>query len=188
MRRLSVDAPGSQSARYEGYCRAMDEAGVPRDPSWLIRGPREIEGGRTMAHTLLEAFPDSATRPTGIVAFNDRTAIGVIRGFYEAGIRVPEDIALIGFHDIPTARYTTPALTTIGHPLIELGEMAADSLFTLLDGGEIHQVDRVIPVSLVVRESCGAQLQSRTFPSAPYTSTKHAATLATPAALGESHA
>jgi DNA-binding LacI/PurR family transcriptional regulator len=154
---LERGALGSQSARYEGYCWAMDEAGVPRDPSWLIRGPREIEGGRTMAHTLLEAFPDSATRPTGIVAFNDRTAIGVIRGFYEAGIRVPEDLALIGFHDIPTARYTTPALTTIGHPLIELGEMAAESLFVLLQGGEVAERDRTVPVSLVVRESCGAQ-------------------------------
>ena len=74
----------------------------------------------------------------------------------EAGVRVPEEMALIGFHDIPTARYTTPALTTIGHPLIELGEMAAESLFVLLGGGEVAERDRTVPVSLVVRESCGA--------------------------------
>jgi DNA-binding LacI/PurR family transcriptional regulator len=154
---LEPGTPGSHMARFQGYCRALEDASIERDPAWLILGPREIEGGRRMAYDFLERFPNQATRPTAIVAFNDRTAIGVLRGFYEAGLRVPEDVALIGFHDIPTARYTTPALTTIGHPLIELGEMAADSLFTLLAGGEIEQLDRTIPVSLVIRESCGAQ-------------------------------
>jgi LacI family transcriptional regulator len=130
--------------------------GLEPDPSWLFRGEREIEGGRLMTHELLARFPDRSERPTAIAAFNDRTAIGVIRGCYEAGIRVPEEMALVGFHDIPTARYTTPALTTIGHPLIELGEMAAASLFHLLQGGEVTERDRTMPVSLVVRESCGA--------------------------------
>jgi LacI family transcriptional regulator len=153
---LETGAPGSQAARYQGYRQAFTEIGLAPDPAWLFRGPREIEGGRLMAHDLLARFPDADHRPTAIAAFNDRTAIGVIRGCYEAGVRVPEDVALIGFHDIPTARYTTPALTTIGHPLIELGEMAADSLFTLIDGGEVAERDRTVPVSLVVRESCGA--------------------------------
>ena len=118
-----------------------------------------------MAHELLARFPDPAQRPTAIAAFNDRTAIGVIRGCYEAGVRVPEDMAVIGFHDIPTARYTTPALTTIGHPLIELGEMAAESLFVLLGGGEVAERDRTVPVSLVVRESCGANTPHPPTPS-----------------------
>jgi DNA-binding LacI/PurR family transcriptional regulator len=153
---LDEDAPGSQAARYAGYRRAFAEVGLEPDQHWLFRGGREIEGGRTMAHELLLRFPERAERPTAVAAFNDRTAIGVIRGLYEAGIRVPEDVALIGFHDIPTARYTTPALTTIGHPLIELGEMAAESLFTLLRGDEVQERDRTVPVSLVIRESCGA--------------------------------
>ena len=84
----------------------------------------------------------------------DRRDPWLLRGWHP----VREDIALIGFHDIPTARYTTPALTTIGHPLIELGEMAAESLFVLLGGGEVAERDRTVPVSLVVRESCGAAL------------------------------
>jgi DNA-binding LacI/PurR family transcriptional regulator len=153
---LDPDAPGSAAARYRGYRQAFAEIGLEPHPSWLFRGGREIEGGRTMAHELLTRFPDHARRPTAIAAFNDRTAIGVIRGCYEVGLRVPEDVALIGFHDIPTARYTTPALTTIGHPLIELGEMAADSLFALLQGDEVAERDRTVPVSLVIRESCGA--------------------------------
>jgi ABC-type sugar transport system substrate-binding protein len=113
-----------------------------------------------MAHELAARFPDPATRPTAIAAFNDRTAIGVIRGLYELGIRVPDDIALVGFHDIPTAQYTTPALTTIGHPLVEMGEKAAAALFTLLQGGDVPERDRIVPVSLVIRESCGAQRMS----------------------------
>jgi len=154
---LEPDAPGSPAARFLGYRQAFAELGLEPDPAWLVRGGREIEGGRTMAHGLFARFPNPDQRPTAIAAFNDRTAIGVIRGCYEAGITVPEEIAVIGFHDIPTARYTTPALTTIGHPLIELGEMAADSLFVLLQGGEVAERDRTVPVSLVVRESCGAQ-------------------------------
>jgi LacI family transcriptional regulator len=153
---LETGSPGSQAARYQGYRQAFAERGLEPDEAWLFRGPREIEGGRLMAHELVARFPSPETRPTAIAAFNDRTAIGVIRGCYEAGIRVPEDIALIGFHDIPTARYTTPALTTIGHPLIELGEMAAESLFALIAGGDIAERDRTVPVKLVVRESCGA--------------------------------
>lgn len=153
---LEPDAAGSQAARYHGYRRAFAERGLEPDPGWLFRGPREIEGGRTMTYDLLARFPDRADRPTAIAAFNDRTAIGVIRGCYEVGIRVPEEMALIGFHDIPTARYTTPALTTIGHPLEELGEMAAGSLFALIGGDEVLERDRMVPVSLVIRESCGA--------------------------------
>jgi LacI family transcriptional regulator len=110
-----------------------------------------------MAHAFLERFPEPATRPTAMVAFNDRTAIGALRGFYEAGIRVPEDVAIVGFHDIGTARYTTPALTTVGHPRVELGEMAAEALFTLLEGGAVETRDRIVPVWLTVRESCGAK-------------------------------
>jgi LacI family transcriptional regulator len=153
---LGPDDDGSPAVRYRGYLQAFAERGLTPHPDWLFRGGREIEGGRLMAHELLARFPDRETRPTAIAAFNDRTAIGVIRGCYEAGIRVPDDVALIGFHDIPTARYTTPALTTIGHPLIELGEMGAESLFVLLQGGEVPERDRTVPVSLVIRESCGA--------------------------------
>jgi DNA-binding LacI/PurR family transcriptional regulator len=154
---LALDDPRSQAARYRGYLKAIHEAGIEPDPSWLILGGREIEGGRQMAHAFLARFPDPAERPRAILAFNDRTAIGALRGFYEAGVRVPEDVALVGFHDIGTSRYTTPALTTVGHPREELGEMAAEALFTLLEGGSVEARDRIVPVWLTVRESCGAQ-------------------------------
>jgi LacI family transcriptional regulator len=128
------------------------------DPDWLFVGSRAVEGGREMAHALVERFPDQASRPTAVVAFNDRTAVGVLRGFYELGIRVPDEMAVVGFHGLASGRYTTPALTSIDHPRVELGELAAESLFTLLEGGGIDVRDRIVPVSLVVRESCGARL------------------------------
>ena len=157
---LTPDDPRAQATRYHGYLDALAEAGIEPDPDWLFLGRREVEGGRQMAHALVARFPERADRPTAIVAFNDRTAVGVLRGCYEAGIRVPEDVAVVGFHGIASGRYTTPALTTIEHPRVELGEMAAESLFTLLEGGEVKVRDQIVPVSLTVRESCGARLCS----------------------------
>ncbi|MCC6177159.1 MAG: LacI family DNA-binding transcriptional regulator [Chloroflexi bacterium] len=148
--------PRPPASRYRGYLTALAEAGIAPDPCWLIRGGREVEGGREMAHALLERFPARAARPTAVVTVNDRTAIGVLRGFYEVGVRVPDDVALVGFHDIATARYTAPALTTVAHPRMKLGELAAEALFTCLHGGEVVVRDRTVPVRLVVRESCGA--------------------------------
>jgi len=162
---LALDDPRSQAARYRGYLRAMAEAGVEPDPAWVVPGGREIEGGRQTAHAFLARFPDRHIRPTAVVAFNDRTAIGALRGFYEAGVRVPDDMAIVGFHDIGTARYTTPALTTVGHPRVELGEMAAEALFTLLEGGAVEVRDRILPVWLTVRESCGASLPTTQVPT-----------------------
>jgi len=157
-RPLEPDNPGPQAARYHGYLRALAEAGVGADPRWLFVGDRAVEGGREMAHDLVARYPDPAMRPTAVVAFNDRTAVGVLRGLYELDIRVPDEVAVVGFHGLASGRYTTPALTSIEHPRVELGEMAAESLFTVLEGGEIDVRDRVVPVSLVVRESCGARL------------------------------
>lgn len=152
------DDPRTQNSKIRGYHQALQAAGVALDERWVVRGAREIEGGRQMAFDFIKRFPDPASRPSAVVAFNDRTAIGALRGFYELGVRVPEDVALVGFHDIATARYTTPALTSIGHPCVELGEMAAESLFTLIGGGEVAERDRIVPTWLVARESCGAQV------------------------------
>jgi DNA-binding LacI/PurR family transcriptional regulator len=153
---LTPDDPHPPGARYRGYLSALEETGVDADPSWVLRGGPASEGGRDMAHALVERFPDRARRPMAVVAFNDEIAIGVLRGLYEAGIRVPDEVALVGFGGTLAARFTTPALTTVGHPRVELGELAAEALFALIEGGEIKPRELVVPVSLVIRESCGA--------------------------------
>lgn len=96
-------------------------------------------------------------RPDAIFAGNDAMAIGVLGALHESGLRVPDDIAVVGFDDTPIARFLSPPLTTVRVPIAELGEQAALRLIDALRGGsaliEHHQV---LPTSLVIRASCGA--------------------------------
>lgn len=147
------DEPTSAADRYRGYRRALVEVGVPYDPSWLIAGWRDLEGGRAAARTWLECGPD---RPTAVFAFNDLLAISLIRGLHEVGVRVPDDLALVGFDGIEMGRFTIPTLTTIDHPRQELGRLGVETLVALIAGETPPDSERVLPLRLVVRESCGA--------------------------------
>lgn len=104
-------------------------------------------------------------RPAAIFAANDAMAIGALRALREAKIRVPEDMALVGFDDIPIARYLTPPLTTVRVEIAELGRRAVDHVVNTLEHGvEGARKHDVITTTLVVRESCGAQLAGRRNP------------------------
>lgn len=149
-----------RGARYRGYLSALDEAGLGADPSWILQGGPTIDGGRDMIRALLARFPTPNRRPTAVVAFNDEIAIGVLRGAYEAGLRVPDEIALVGFGGLPAAPFTIPALTTVEYPPAAVGERAAKALLALLEGREVALRTQLIPVSLAIRESCGAQRRS----------------------------
>lgn len=101
-------------------------------------------------------------RPTAIFAANDAMAIGALRALREAQVRVPEDIALAGFDDIPIARYLTPPLTTVRVETAEMGRRAVDYLVhTIENGADSGRKHDVIATSLVVRESCGARIRGR---------------------------
>jgi len=99
--------------------------------------------------------------PTALFAANDSMAVGALTAFREAGVRVPEDIALAGFDDIPIARYVTPPLTTVNVDLAELGRRAFDVLVTGMTGDEIDPRHEVLPTALVIRESCGAKVPNQ---------------------------
>ena len=101
---------------------------------------------------------DGATgpRPTAALIYNDLTAIGALRALHERGLRVPDDMAIIGTDGIDLGRYTTPALTTIDHPRVELGRSGVEVLCGLLDGRQPPETERVFEPTLIVRESCGA--------------------------------
>jgi len=144
-------------ARYRGYRSALAEAGLEAEPGWLFRGCPTSEGGRGMLYALAERFPGPTRRPTAVVAFNDEIAIGVLRGAYEIGLRVPEEIAVIGFGGTSAARFTVPALTTVEYPCVEMGERAAEALVASLDGRAIDAREQLVPVTLAIRESCGIQ-------------------------------
>lgn len=153
---LAEEVPDAGNARYRGYRQALHEAGVDFQPSWVTIGPRGPSGGVDLARRILAAHPDPGTRPTAVFATNDLIAIGSMRGFHQAGLRVPDDMAVVGFHGVELGTLTVPSLTTVTLGSTELGRLGAEALFDLLEGSRSVAPERVLPVRLIVRESCGA--------------------------------
>jgi LacI family transcriptional regulator len=137
----------SAGLRDAGYRRALCDAGIPVDPSLIRLGRYELETTREAARVLL-AGP---ARPTAVFAANDLSAIAVIDVAHDLGLRVPEDLSVIGFDDVPEASRRALPLTTIRQPMQRLGAVAADMVFTLLGGGEVEQTHVTLPTRLVVR-------------------------------------
>ena len=140
-------------ARRRGYEVALSAHGLVLDPSMCVRGAFTESSGYEAGGWLLRQSPI----PTAIFAANDGMAIGLISRLNEAGIRVPEDIAVMGFDDIPTARYLAPPLSTVRVDAHGLGARAVACLLDLLaseDKG--REIRCTIPWDLVIRRSCGA--------------------------------
>jgi LacI family transcriptional regulator len=143
--------------RLEGWRAALVEAGLQPAPELEFRGDFSEPSGYDAAAELLRVEP----RPSAVFVANDYMAIGVLGALQDAGVRVPDDIAIAGFDDIPMARYLTPPLTTVNVPMLQLGKRA---VHLLLDGGAPAPAEGTreeLPTTLVVRSSCGAR------PSAP---------------------
>jgi LacI family repressor for deo operon, udp, cdd, tsx, nupC, and nupG len=149
--------PGHESTveadRFQGYLRALTEAGVAYDPAWLVQGEPTVAGGYAQMHELL-ARPGPP--PTAVFCISDLAAIGALRALYELGIPAPEGMAVVGFDGILLGQFTTPALTTIDQPRAEMGRLAAEMLFHLLEGREPQPSEQLLAAELLVRESCGA--------------------------------
>jgi LacI family transcriptional regulator len=135
--------------RVNGFHAALAGAGIAPDRSLEIPSDFEIGGGYAAAAKLLDR-PD---RPTAIFGFNDNIAIGVIRAARERGIRIPEDISLVGFDDAEEAMLVTPTLTTVRQPLQEMGRMGVSLLSRLLEGQAVEALRVELATKLVVRES-----------------------------------
>jgi LacI family transcriptional regulator len=93
--------------------------------------------------------------PRAIVCANDQTAIGVMHALAQHGIRVPAEVAVTGFDDVAVARHLHPTLTTVRQPIREMGVIAFDLLHAAITATAVAQRDVVLPVELVIRESCG---------------------------------
>jgi DNA-binding LacI/PurR family transcriptional regulator len=156
----SYDPDGRRSSladRALGYRRALERAGVPFEPAWIVQGRPEQPATPALGRALLRALLAlPGPRPTAAFATNDLTALGVLRAAHEAGVRVPNDLALVGIGGIELGGYATPALTTIDHPRDELARLAMETLVGQLEGRAPPAVEQVLPVRLLVRESCGA--------------------------------
>jgi DNA-binding LacI/PurR family transcriptional regulator len=141
----------SAQERLAVYRRALAEAGIPPADELVVRGRWNEEAGYTGARTLLGL----ADRPTAIFAASDMIAFGVIRAALENGLRVPDDLSVVGFDDIAIAGAFSPPLTTVRQEEDTLGRMACEHVAAWLQGTPPAQRETVFPVQLIVRQSTG---------------------------------
>ncbi|GCE25086.1 LacI family transcriptional regulator [Dictyobacter alpinus] len=172
--------PCSQE-RYEGYCAALREANIEVTDTFYFPGSFDYIDGTHAIEAIVQMPVES--RPTALFASNDIEAYGALKRAEELQLHIPEDLALIGFDDIPPSIYTRPALTTVKQPFQELGQCATDLLLSLLDperpfpdrwhqqavriqpepssSMSLNIMDLRLPTPLVIRESAGNKIPSK---------------------------
>ena len=135
--------------RVAGYQDALNQAGLEADPALVCHGDFSLKAGDDGAAAML-ALPD---RPTALFCENDEMAIGALKRIRQSGLRVPEDISLVGFDDIPFAAYCDPPLTTISQPAEAFGQRAVEMLIALIEKKPLAERHVVLPFELTLRES-----------------------------------
>ncbi len=136
--------------RVRAFRTALQEAGIEVDESLIVGCDSQMRGGYAGAQKILQLSP----RPTAIFAYNDVMAIGALRAASEVGLRVPQDLSVVGFDDIAQAAFTCPALTTISQPKLELGCQGVELLLDILNQRiTTTSHNSPLPVKLIVRES-----------------------------------
>jgi alanine racemase len=141
---------GVGQRRLEGYKRAFADHDATWSDRCLIPTPASIPGGAEAFHMI---WNNASPHPTALIAVADIIAIGVLQEAAAAGVRVPNDLAVIGFDDIPQARWACPPLTTVRQPSMEKGEIAAQMLLSLIAGEPLSQTQVSLPTELVIRQS-----------------------------------
>ncbi len=133
--------------RFQGYRRALDEAGIPFNPAYHREGQHSLESGREMARSLLQ----QPNPPTALFAFSDTIAFGVMEAAKELGLSIPDDLALIGFDDIELARLY--GLSTMRQQLFQTGVTGAEMLLNLIGNPDTEQRQIQLSTELIVRHS-----------------------------------
>lgn len=136
-------------ARLDGYTSALAEQGITADPELITEGDFTTSGGYAQAVSLLE----HPHRPTAIFAGSDLQAMGVYEAARQLGLRIPEDLSVVGFDDVQTASYLGPALTTVRQPLQDMARTSVRMLAEALTTNDVLQPHVILPTSLVVRNS-----------------------------------
>lgn len=141
----------SSSDRLVGYRSALDAADIPFDPDLVVE--TAIEPGS--AYRAMERLLDLPRPPTAVFGVHDLVAIDLLRAAKDRGLRVPEDISVVGHDGVHATLATDPPLTVMRQPLQELGKQAVEMLLTLIDDPDAEPIQRVLPVQLIVRGSSG---------------------------------
>ena len=152
----------SAEERLQGYKDALSEARLPLDPALIQWGNFHIEGGYAAVQVLL----DLSKPITAVFASNDLMAVGALRGIAARGLRVPDDVAVVGFDDIRFAKYTQPPLTTVMQPIRQIGKLATELVMARVNGERREPQRHRLKTILVVRESCGIKLPAQKQPTA----------------------
>ncbi len=139
----------SARTRRDAFVERLRHHSIPLDKKLLREGTHTADGGQHAMEALLR----TPRRPTAVVCSNDWTAIGALHAIDAAGLRVPEDVSLVGFDDTPIASYSRPPLTTVRMSAAEIGATACNALFKLIDDKEHEGALLRIPTQLVVRAS-----------------------------------
>jgi DNA-binding LacI/PurR family transcriptional regulator len=135
--------------RLEGYKLALDEAGIALDSNLVAEGRFTRRSGYLAVKKLLKYAPDA------IFAASDLMALGALDALKEANLRVPEDVAIVGFDDLPSGLHSSPPLTTMRHPIQQKGAMATSMLLDIIEGNITSPRQILLPTQLVIRKSCG---------------------------------
>jgi DNA-binding LacI/PurR family transcriptional regulator len=135
--------------RRAAYERALREAGVEPHPEWIRSRPFGEHSGKILAGPLYADCPDL----TAIVCATDSMAIGAMHALQETGVRIPEEVSLLGFDDVEMARVVRPALTTVHQPMFDVGVTATEMLLEQIETGDLTPRTRLLPTSLVIRDS-----------------------------------
>ena len=149
----TISGPSDSTAgidRLTGYRNALESFQYQVDERLICEGNFSEESGYQAARRLLPYMPEA------VFVASDMMAIGAMRAIQESGLSVPEDIAIVGYDDLPPAAIANPPLTTIRQPIFRIGVMLVEQLVQMLGGSEIEK-KTILPTELVVRESCGGK-------------------------------
>jgi len=135
--------------RFQGYLNVLNEAGIAYDPRLVVQTHFEMASAETAVISLL----NKGIAFDGLFACSDIIAVGAIRGLMRQGVRVPEDVSVVGYDNIQLASFSHPALTTISQDLARAGKLMVSKLIGSISNDESHS--EVVSAELVVRESCG---------------------------------
>ena len=144
-----ADTVSSAVERIQGYRRELHEHGIAFDPDLVVSAPADVTGGAGALPQLLALRP----RPSAIFAYSDLQAIGLRIALDEAGLRVPEDVSIVGFDGIELASYVSPPLTTVAQDIQKIGVLGAEMLVRQLTGTPPQRKARLLPPTLAVRGS-----------------------------------
>jgi LacI family repressor for deo operon, udp, cdd, tsx, nupC, and nupG len=135
--------------RHQGYQQALRRAGIALNTTYCAHSDFSFKGGARALRKLL-SLPDA---PTAIFCHNDTMAIGAIQEAKKLGLRVPQDLSVVGFDDIQFSQYCDPPLTTVSQPRYEIGRQAMLMMLELLKGRDVRAGSRLLETKLVIRNS-----------------------------------